>query len=320
MDPTDPEELARRVAGGDRRALARAITLVESVREDTGLWRPAPCRTAPAGGGAPARALGNARRRKVPLIEALGCSSPGRGGAWPSLPWTRPRPARAARSWATRPGWSACRASPWPSSDPRRGGAARRRGAADPGGGDALRGGGLRSGDRGNRGGGQSETMVADLADVFAMVLAPHGGDDLQGVKRGGDGRPRTSSSSKQGRPRPAAAHTRWADYAGRAPPHAHAARQDPEGVPGVLAVSALTGEGLAVAWAAVERLHAGGRRTALSPRPRRPAACAGSRRSIARGPGPPPPRPAPCRVLSLARRGRGGRLSPPGRAGGFGP
>ena len=32
---------------------------------------------------------------------------------------------------------------------------------------------------------GQSETAVADMVDMFALLLAPGGGDDLQGIKRG---------------------------------------------------------------------------------------------------------------------------------------
>ncbi len=32
---------------------------------------------------------------------------------------------------------------------------------------------------------GQSETMVADMSDVFVLLVAPGGGDDLQGIKRG---------------------------------------------------------------------------------------------------------------------------------------
>jgi LAO/AO transport system kinase len=32
---------------------------------------------------------------------------------------------------------------------------------------------------------GQSETMVADMTDVFLLLLAPGGGDELQGIKRG---------------------------------------------------------------------------------------------------------------------------------------
>ncbi|MEM9140555.1 MAG: methylmalonyl Co-A mutase-associated GTPase MeaB, partial [Pseudomonadota bacterium] len=32
---------------------------------------------------------------------------------------------------------------------------------------------------------GQSETMVAEMTDVFLLLLAPAGGDELQGVKRG---------------------------------------------------------------------------------------------------------------------------------------
>lgn len=32
---------------------------------------------------------------------------------------------------------------------------------------------------------GQSETMVADMTDMFVLLLGPGGGDDLQGIKRG---------------------------------------------------------------------------------------------------------------------------------------
>ncbi|HSH40818.1 MAG TPA: methylmalonyl Co-A mutase-associated GTPase MeaB [Arenicellales bacterium] len=32
---------------------------------------------------------------------------------------------------------------------------------------------------------GQSETMVADMTDVFVLLMQPGGGDDLQGIKRG---------------------------------------------------------------------------------------------------------------------------------------
>jgi LAO/AO transport system kinase len=32
---------------------------------------------------------------------------------------------------------------------------------------------------------GQSETAVADLTDLFLLLLQPHGGDELQGIKRG---------------------------------------------------------------------------------------------------------------------------------------
>lgn len=32
---------------------------------------------------------------------------------------------------------------------------------------------------------GQSETMVADMTDIFVLLVSPGGGDDLQGIKRG---------------------------------------------------------------------------------------------------------------------------------------
>ena len=32
---------------------------------------------------------------------------------------------------------------------------------------------------------GQSETMVADMVDMFVLLVAPGGGDELQGMKKG---------------------------------------------------------------------------------------------------------------------------------------
>merc|ERR1711991_16098 len=32
---------------------------------------------------------------------------------------------------------------------------------------------------------GQSETVVAEMSDLFILLMAPAGGDELQGVKRG---------------------------------------------------------------------------------------------------------------------------------------
>jgi LAO/AO transport system kinase len=32
---------------------------------------------------------------------------------------------------------------------------------------------------------GQSETTVADMVDMFLLMLLPGGGDDLQGIKKG---------------------------------------------------------------------------------------------------------------------------------------
>lgn len=91
---------------------------------------------------------------------------------------------------------------------------------------------------------GQSETMVAEMTDVFVLLLAPAGGDELQGVKRGVMEMADVVLVNKaDGELRSAAMRT-VADYRSalalfRKRP------SDPDGVPCVLPVSAATGEGL---------------------------------------------------------------------------
>ena len=101
---------------------------------------------------------------------------------------------------------------------------------------------------------GQSETMVAELCDLFVLLMAPAGGDELQGVKRGiMEMADLILVNKADGDLKPAATRTA-ADYAGalrllrRRP-------QDPEGYPRALCVSALASEGLVDAWAALQDL-----------------------------------------------------------------
>ena len=105
---------------------------------------------------------------------------------------------------------------------------------------------------------GQSEVTVASMVDVFVLLLAPAGGDELQGVKRGivevadivvvnkADGD--LANTAKQ----------TAAEYANAL----HVVRTEP--VP-VLTCSALTGEGIAAVWDAaasfVENAEASGAR-----------------------------------------------------------
>ncbi|MGM0662280.1 MAG: methylmalonyl Co-A mutase-associated GTPase MeaB [Pseudomonadota bacterium] len=95
---------------------------------------------------------------------------------------------------------------------------------------------------------GQSETVVAEMSDLFALLLAPAGGDELQGVKRGIMEMADIILVNKaDGDLKPAAMRTR-SDYAGalrllRKRP------QDPEGFPKAMCVSALQDEGLRDAW-----------------------------------------------------------------------
>lgn len=106
---------------------------------------------------------------------------------------------------------------------------------------------------------GQSETMVSEMCDLFVLLLAPAGGDELQGVKRGIMEIADVILVNKaDGALKPAATRT-CADYAGalrllRKRP------QDPEGFPKAMMVSALEAAGLEGAWAAVQEL-AGWRR-----------------------------------------------------------
>jgi len=101
---------------------------------------------------------------------------------------------------------------------------------------------------------GQSETVVAQMSDLFLLLLAPAGGDELQGVKRGimemadlivinkADGELATTAIRTQ------------ADYAGalrlmRKRP------QDPDGYPCAMTVSALEQRGLPEVWESLSAL-----------------------------------------------------------------
>ncbi len=101
---------------------------------------------------------------------------------------------------------------------------------------------------------GQSETMVAEMTDIFVLLLGPGGGDELQGVKRGIMEIADLILVNKADGDLRAQALRTAAEYAGalrllrRRP-------EDPEGWPRAMAVSARSGEGLDQAWAAVEEL-----------------------------------------------------------------
>ena len=106
---------------------------------------------------------------------------------------------------------------------------------------------------------GQSETLVAEMCDLFVLLLAPAGGDELQGVKRGIMEMADLILVNKADGELLGTARRTVADYAGalrllrRRP-------QDPQGFPKALPVSAATGDGLAGAWDQMQAL-AGWRR-----------------------------------------------------------
>ena len=95
---------------------------------------------------------------------------------------------------------------------------------------------------------GQSETMVAEMCDIFTLLLAPAGGDELQGVKRGiMEIADLILVNKADGDLKPQATRT-CADYAGalrllRKRP------QDPADFPKAMTVSAYSGDGIAKAW-----------------------------------------------------------------------
>ena len=100
---------------------------------------------------------------------------------------------------------------------------------------------------------GQSETAVADMVDCFVLLAAPGGGDELQGIKRGIMELADVVAVNKNDGDLRAAANRAVADYR-----HAvHLLRPKHPGweVP-VLPVSALEGTGVDDVWSAVERLE----------------------------------------------------------------
>ncbi|MGD0191665.1 MAG: methylmalonyl Co-A mutase-associated GTPase MeaB [Rhizomicrobium sp.] len=100
---------------------------------------------------------------------------------------------------------------------------------------------------------GQSETAVADMVDLFVLLVSPGGGDDLQGIKRGVMELADVVIVTK--------ADGDLAKSAGRTASDYHAAlhlmRPKFPGVfPRVMKVSALEGVGIGETWSVIEELH----------------------------------------------------------------
>ena len=269
----DIAETAGRIIDGDRRALARAITLVESGRAD----HRAQARDlleAVAQSGRQALRIGLSGTPgvgKSTFIESFGMMLVGRGlrvavlavdpsssRSGGSILGDKTRMDRLSRERA-----AFIRPSP---SQTHLGGVARRSREAvalcEAAGFDVV----LIE----TVGVGQSETVVAEMADLFLLLLAPAGGDELQGVKRGiMEMADMILVNKADGDLKPAATRT-CADYAGalrllRKRP------QDPDGFPKALMVSAIEENGLDAAWSEMTALtdwrrengHFDGRRAA---------------------------------------------------------
>ena len=101
---------------------------------------------------------------------------------------------------------------------------------------------------------GQSETVVAEMSDLFLLLLAPAGGDELQGVKRGIMEMADLILVNKADGPLKSTAIRTCADYSGALRllrKRAH----DPEGYPRAMTVSAIEEHGLSDAWGEMNAL-----------------------------------------------------------------
>ncbi len=100
---------------------------------------------------------------------------------------------------------------------------------------------------------GQSETAVADMVDVFLLLISPGGGDELQGIKRGVMELADLVLVTKGDGELLAAANRAASDYRAAL----HLMRPKFPGLAAkVLVVSALTGAGVAETWEAITRFH----------------------------------------------------------------
>lgn len=254
---TDTQSLAKAVQSGDRRALARAITLVESARGD---HRAEADRLLEAVADLGRQALriglsGTPGVGKSTFIEAFGCMLTGQGlrvavlAVDPSSARTggsilgdKTRMERLAREKN-----AFIRPSP---SQTQLGGVARRTRDAvalcEAAGYDVV----LIE----TVGVGQSETIVAEMSDLFVLLIAPAGGDELQGVKRGIMEIADLILVNKADGELKSTATRTVADYAG-ALRLLRKREGDPEGFPKTLAVSATEGTGLDDAWLAMGEL-----------------------------------------------------------------
>ena len=250
-------DLKDRILARDRRALARAVTLVESGRADHRAEAVA-LLDALAGSGRQSLRIGLSGTPgvgKSTFIEAFGMMLVGRGlsvavlavdpsstQSGGSILGDKTRMERLARAPA-----AFIRPSP---SQTALGGVARRTREAvalcEAAGFDVVI--------VETVGVGQSETMAAGMTDLFVLLMAPAGGDELQGVKRGiMEIADLILVNKADGDLKPAATRTA-ADYAGalrllRKRP------EDPEGFPKAMLVSAVEGTGLGEAWEAMRQL-----------------------------------------------------------------
>jgi LAO/AO transport system kinase len=249
-------ELADAVRAGDRRALARAITLIESTRADHEVEAAALVdELLPYAGGAARLAISGAPGAgKSTFIEAFGTRLIDAGHAVAVLA-VDPSSSRSGGSILgdktrmeelSRQPAAFVRPSPTGGT---LGGVARR-----------TREAGLLCEAAGfdvviveTVGVGQSEVAVADMVDCFILLVAPGGGDELQGIKRGIMELADIVVVTKADGSLAAAANQAVADY--RSALHLIRPKHHGWNVP-VLACSAVKGEGIGEVWDAVQEHH----------------------------------------------------------------
>ena len=258
----DIDDLAQRILAGERRALARAITLVESGRADH-RQQATQLLEGLRGHGKEALRIGLSGTPgvgKSTFIESFGMMLTGQGLKVAVLA-VDPSSARSGGSilgdktrmeQLARDPNAFIRPSP---SQSHLGGVARRTREAI----DLCEAAGFDAVLIETVGVGQSETVVAEMSDLFLLLLAPAGGDELQGVKRGIMEMADIILVNKADGDLKATATRTCADYAGalrllRKRP------QDPDGFPKAMTVSALEENGLDTAWVEMQAL-AGWRR-----------------------------------------------------------
>jgi len=250
-----PDYLAAMASGiiaGERRALARAITLIESTRpDDRSAANALLAELLPASGGAIRIGItGVPGVGKSTFIEAFGLDLIARGCrvAVLAVDPSSPRTGGSILGDKTRMEGLARHADAYIRPSPSGGtlgGVARRTGevmlAVEAAGFDVV----LIE----TVGTGQSEFAVADLADLFVLLVAPGGGDELQGIKKGiVELADLVIVTKADGDLAPAAARARR-DYTAAL----HMLRPDHPGwTPRVLTSSAFAGEGFDDIWRAV--------------------------------------------------------------------
>jgi LAO/AO transport system kinase len=254
---SDPERLATRLVDGDRRALARSITLVESTRADhrsqaSALLDAVLART---GGAIRLGITGTPGAGKSTFIEELGghltaadhrvavlAVDPTSRRSGGSILGDKTRMERLARD-------PHAFIRPSPSGGSIGGVARRTRQAAllcEAAGFDVII--------VETVGVGQSEVAVADMVDCFCLIAAPGAGDELQGIKRGIMELADVVVVNKADGDLLPAAQRAIADY--RQAVHLLRPKHPGWQVP-VLTASALQGSGIDDVWVAVEKFVA---------------------------------------------------------------